>query len=100
MLNKLLALEDQLNMFSTNKILQYADVDELSNAVARNRLGNVEIWDDPSLFHGEYKRVVQYNDGSIHKQRGIDAPPTLTLHEHFHDEPPTTLTYNQPKTKD
>jgi hypothetical protein len=60
--------------------------------VARNPLGNINLWDDPTLEHGKYTRVVKYRDGTIVRQLGEVAPSKIEEHHRKAESAPETIT--------
>jgi hypothetical protein len=91
-MNKLLVIYQELVEKKTEAVLDYGDADfSKIGTFAFNRLGDVALWDDPTIAHGKFQRAVTYPGGTTHYQLGENAPTTMLKHEVHVDPAPTVL---------
>ena len=78
-MKQMLAIYDSVHREQIMEVLRYEEVPESSPTLARNILGHVTLYDDPSFDHegGKYARVVSFASGIVRKQLADTAPKTL-----------------------
>ena len=96
MMNAFLAVYSKLVEGDTKEQIAFEDLDLLPTEYAQNRLSQIMLWDDPSLEHHGYERVVEFLDGHIRAQMGDVGPEHVTAAPQVVHDIPKTVTTDVP----